>query len=229
MTAVAAEPSAKLAPPLAVLPSLTGRGRWSTPLPVVPQPARKRCPDFAAILRATSPDEQIRQQVASCFYEEIRRLAKKRCRDDVMAEDTAQEALIAALEALGSFRGEAPLRAWLRRIVFTACSRMRRGKAKKLGAELSIEELPPDLVPATDDADQEMVTLLHERLELLERVLAETAEPNRSMLLLHEGQDRSVAELAQQFDLSHQAVKARLKRTRSIVRERLLRIAEQEI
>ncbi|RLB64207.1 MAG: SigE family RNA polymerase sigma factor, partial [Deltaproteobacteria bacterium] len=68
-----------------------------------------------------------------------------------------------------------------------------------------------------------------ERLELLEDVLAKIAEPNRSLLLLHEGRDRSVAELAQQFDLSPEAVKARLKRTRGIVRQRLLQIADQEI
>ncbi|RLB62739.1 MAG: hypothetical protein DRI90_08415, partial [Deltaproteobacteria bacterium] len=103
---------------------------------MAPHPRRKRCPDFAEILRATSPDEQIRQQVARCFHEEILRLAKRRCGDDALAEDASQDALIAALEALGSFRSEAPLRAWLRQIVFTACSRLRRGKAKKLGADL---------------------------------------------------------------------------------------------
>ncbi len=167
--------------------------------------------------------------MARCFHEEILRLAKKRCGDDALAEDASQEALIAALEALGSFRSEAPLRAWLRQIVFTACSRLRRGKAKKLGADLPFDELPDEQVPVTGRADQEVATLLHERLELLEDVLAKIAEPNRSLLLLHEGRDRSVAELAQQFDLSPEAVKARLKRTRGIVRQRLLQIADQEI
>ncbi len=167
--------------------------------------------------------------MASCFHEEILRVAKQRCRDDILAEDTSQEALIVALEALGSFRGEAPLRTWLRRIVSTACSRMRRGKAKKPDSNIPIDAVPAEELPSVQGADQEMAMLLHERLELLEQVLANTAEPNRSLLLLHEGQDRSVAELAEQFDLSHQAVKARLKRARSVVRERLLKLAEQDV
>jgi len=194
----------------------------------MPTPA-KRCPDFAAILRTTSPDEQIRQQVAACFQEEILRVARRRCNDDVLAEEAAQEALITGLEKLGSFRGDAPLQAWLRRLVATACGRLRRGKINAPASNLPLEEelLGGDVSEVTPQ--QEIAMLLGERLDILREVLAEVPEPNRSLLLLREGEGVSLAELAEQFGLSPEAVKARLKRTRGALRERLLAKAEEEV
>lgn len=188
---------------------------------------KKRCPDFAEILRTTPPDSQLRQQIASCFYEELKRLARMRCRNRDNAEDAAHDGLITALERLDSFRGEAPIGAWLRRIVATACSRLQRGRKNDPAYNVNIDDAPRRQIDGEVDPAQESALLIHERLEIMKEALWGVDETNRSLLLLHEGQDASIESLAEQFGLSEEGVKSRLKRTRAHLRQVLLSKAEE--
>jgi len=187
----------------------------------------KRCPDFAQILRTTPPTAAVREQVAICFSEEMGRAARRRCRNDSLSEDAAQDAMMHGLTSLDSYRGEGPLDAWLRKLVVTACSRLRRGRANDPSYRSSLGELPSQ--SAAREATQEVTVLLNQRIEILGEVLGEVEEPNRSLFLLHEGDEVSLAELAERFELTVDGVKARLKRTRARLRERLLAIAESEV
>ena len=190
-------------------------------------PGRRRCPDFARILRETSPNEDLRQQIATCFTAELHRLALLRCRNPAQAEDAAQSGLLTALESLDSFRGDAPIEAWLRRIVSSACSRLQRGRKNDPAFNLPFEETEQEADLDTATAHQEMAVLLNERLNLLREALEEVPEPNRTMFFLHEAQEVPLDELAKTFDVSVEAVKARLKRTRKTLRDGLLRRAEE--
>jgi RNA polymerase sigma-70 factor, ECF subfamily len=187
---------------------------------------KKRCPDFAEILRRTSADSQLRQQVASCFYEELRRMARMQCGDRTKAEDAAHDGLITTLESLDAFRGEAPIEAWLRRIVASACSRLNRGRKNDPTFNLPLEEEIEKGAQQVEDALQESAVLLKERIELLKEALAEVPEPNRSLFVLHEGRDHTIEELARRFELTEEGVKSRLKRTRAHLRQELLTLAE---
>ena len=185
----------------------------------------RRCPDFAAILRESPATGSIRDQVVACFYSEMVRYARRRCPDPGLAEDAAQAAAVTTLESLPSFRGDAPMLAWLRRLVVSACSRLTRGRKNDPAWNRPLEQAAE---PA-QEAGQEWRVMLAERVEILSEVLAEVPEPNRSLLLLHEGEDVPLAELAERFGLSIDGVKARLKRTRKHVRVRLLARAEEAV
>ena len=54
--------------------------------------------------------------------------ARYQCRDETLGQDAFQEAMITALTKLDTYRGDAPIEPWLRRIVVSSCSRLRRGK-----------------------------------------------------------------------------------------------------
>jgi len=193
-------------------------------------PARKkRCPDFARILRDTPPTAALREQVASCFYKEMKRIAMRRCGDAAMAEDAHHDALAAALTGLGSYRGDGPLVHWLSRLVRTACSRLRRGRKNDPDYNRPLDDLLPEQEADPSAGSQELQTLLGERLGLLAAALREVPEPGRSLFLLHEGEDRSLAELAARFSLTEEAVKSRLKRIRARLRKQLLAKAEEEV
>ena len=190
---------------------------------------RKRCPDFARILRERPPDDSLRETIAECFYTEMAKVAHHRCGDPTLAEDALQDGLLKALDALGSFRGEGPMQFWLRRLVITACHRMRRSRKNDPSIHVPVESLGEAAEPATVEPPQEVSVLLDERLGLLSNVLEELDADNRTLLLLHEGEDVPLDELAEQQGLSVNAVKGRLKRTRQKLRVRLLELAEQEI
>ena len=188
----------------------------------------KRCPDFARILKGTSPDSQIRKQIATCFYDELHRMARFRCKNAALAEDAAHDGIITAMESLGSFRGDAPIEAWLRRLVSSACHRLQRGRKNDPAYNLPLDDAPKSADGELHETGQEMALLVHERVLILKEALTDIAEPNRTMFLLHEGQDMSLEDLSKRFDLTVESVKSRLKRTRMKLRDNLIHRAESE-
>lgn len=188
---------------------------------------RKRCPDFAAILRDIPATDAIRNQIAECFYEELKRTARGRCGDMPSAEDALHSGLFNGLEKLASWRREGSLEAWLQRIVINACTRMREGTKNDPKINLSLTDSEGTLEASTMALDAR--TMIRQRLELLVSELAHIPADNADMLVLHEAQDLSLEELAVQFGLSVDGVKGRLKRTRLQLRARLLKKADELI
>jgi RNA polymerase sigma-70 factor, ECF subfamily len=189
--------------------------------------SRTDCPDFAAILRDAASDTAIFELIATCFQDELGRLAARRCRDDALAQDAAQAALLTAFESVDTYRGEAPLEHWLKRLVVSSCSRLRRGRKNAPAFNLPLEALSSESSRVEPvEASQETAVLLRERLRLLERALGELPEANRDLILLHEGEEVPLTELAARFGLTVDGVKARLKRARAQLRQRLIELAE---
>jgi RNA polymerase sigma-70 factor (ECF subfamily) len=181
-----------------------------------------RCPDFAEILRQTSPDRSLFEQIAECFSDRLEEFAKYVCRDEATGQDAFQDAMIAAMTHLDTYRGDSPIEGWLRRIVVSACSRIRRGLKNDPAVTRPLEAIEGGRPLADSKADQELQLLLKERLELLVQEIDGLDEPNRSLLRRHDVEEVPIADLAAQFDMTAEAVKSRLKRGRAQVRERLL-------
>jgi RNA polymerase sigma-70 factor (ECF subfamily) len=138
------------------------------------------------------------------------------------AEDTTQEAFIAAYRGLRTFRGGS-LRAWLLRIAANACyDELRRRKARPAA---SLEESGPaggplDLPDAAEAPDERA-----QRLELaryLQRALATLPFDQRLAVTLSDVHGLSYQEIAQATRASLGTVKSRIARGRDRLR-RLLR------
>jgi len=186
---------------------------------------KTRCPDFAAILRQSAPTPRVRNQIANCFYEELRRTAVRRCDDAPSAEEALHNGLLTGLEKLASWRNEGSLEAWLRRIVHSACTRLTRGMKNDPRINRRLADLEGVLESNAREVDAQV--MMRERLERLASELAHIPPDNAELLVLHEAGDMSLAELAEQFGLSVDGVKGRLKRTRALLRARLLGRAEE--
>jgi RNA polymerase sigma-70 factor (ECF subfamily) len=182
-----------------------------------------RCPDFAEILRQTTPDASLFEQIAVCFSDRLEEYAKYVCRDETSGKDAMQDAMLSAMVNLESYRGDSPIEGWLRRIVVSACSRIKRGRKNDPAINRPLELVEAGRPLAEPAADQELQLLLKERLDLLSREVERLDEPNRSLLRLHDIEEKPIAELASQFDMSEEAIKSRLKRGRALVRERLIK------
>ena len=63
--------------------------------------------------RLASPRDGWRAGELATYASDMRRFARRRVRDEALAEDTVQDALVAALRALPSFQGDSSLKTWL--------------------------------------------------------------------------------------------------------------------
>ena len=179
----------------------------------------KQCPDFARAVREATADESLFAQVVACFARRLSSFAAFTCRDRALGEDAFQDAMVAALDNLSSYRGDAPIEPWLRRIVVSACSRLRRGRKNSPAFNVPLEDEAPAAAAA---ADQELKLMLLEGLERLGREIDALEEPNRSLLVAHDVDEVPVEELAARFAMTPEAVKSRLKRARAAVRDKIL-------
>jgi RNA polymerase sigma-70 factor (ECF subfamily) len=187
----------------------------------------RNCPDLVTALKADGSSKELTDRIIECFSAYMSKLALFWCKEETLAEDAFQESVVIAMKAIESFRGESSLETWLSKLVRTACSRMRRGRKNSPAYNLPMSEVSERADPDSD-GELEVKVQLNERLEILGRSMMELDPINRELFLLHEGQDESIKDLAGKFDLTEEAVKSRLKRTREGLRDRLLKIAQGE-
>jgi DNA-directed RNA polymerase specialized sigma24 family protein len=64
--------------------------------------------------------------------------------------------------------------------------------------------------------------MVSERLMLVQNEIDKLKEPNRTMLMLHDVEEVSIADLTERFKMTEESVKSRLKRSRATVRQNLL-------
>ncbi|MCP4675666.1 MAG: RNA polymerase sigma factor [Deltaproteobacteria bacterium] len=181
-----------------------------------------QCPDFAEIMRQSTPDKSLFEQIATCFSDRLQDFAKYVCRDETRGKDAFQDAMIAAMTHLDTYRGDSPIDAWLRRIVVTSCSRLRRGKKNDPSINRPLDTHEATSALKDSAPNQELRLILRERLELVRREIDALDEPNRTLLMLHDVEEVPIADLTTRFDMTKEAVKSRLKRARAAVRENLL-------
>jgi RNA polymerase sigma-70 factor, ECF subfamily len=127
------------------------------------------------------------------------------------ARDATQEAFIAALRKLSSFRGDAAFTTWMHRVTVNACydllRKQRRQPLLRLAAEDG-EPLPDPGPPEPDHADTTAGTVD------AARALAQVPEEFRIALVLADVQDLPYERIAQVLDVPVGTVKSRVHRGR---------------
>ncbi|MCK9523548.1 MAG: sigma-70 family RNA polymerase sigma factor [Proteobacteria bacterium] len=194
----------------------------AAPTETVDDTQAPQCPDFAEIVRNSDVDESLFEQVASCFSKRLADFANYYCNDFALGQDAFQEAMITTWKQLGTYRGDSPIEPWLRRIVVSSCSRLRRGKKNNRSLHTPLDDHP--MLPELSDhgPSAEMRTMIAQGMERVSAEIDRLNEPNRSLLLRHDVYEESVAALAGEFQMTVDAVKSRLKRSRAQVRSAIL-------
>jgi len=123
------------------------------------------------------------------------------------ARDATQEAFLAALRKLSSFRGEAAFTTWLHRVTVNACYDLLR---KRQRAPL-LDRLPdhePEPPPSPDPADLTALSID------VQRALLHVSDDYRAVMILHDVQDQPYEEVARILRVPVGTVKSRLHRGR---------------
>ena len=136
-----------------------------------------------------------------------------------LAQDAAQEAFIAAYLNLDSLRDPQSLPAWLRRIVFTQCTRIRRRKQPA-----SIDPQTVDM-EATEAGPEELFESAQQR-RIVAAALRSLPERSQEILALFYISGYSYAEVADMLTIPVSTVKKRLHDGRKLMKQRMTEMAE---
>jgi RNA polymerase sigma-70 factor (ECF subfamily) len=131
-----------------------------------------------------------------------------------------QQAYVNAFVHLDQFADRASFSTWLTRIAtYEALARLRqRRRAKELG--MYDTDDPLDAV-ASRDPDPERQALAGELRTALEQALDTLPPAYRAVFVMRDGEGMSTAEAAQCLEVSEEAVKTRLHRARTLLRDEL--------
>ena len=179
--------------------------------------------EAAILARAQQGDREAFWELAAPSVDSIYRLAHRLVRSDEDAEDVVQEAYLQALKAIGEFRGHSRFTTWVHRIAVNQALmklRKRRNDVFPLdavdGGEIGY---PLSLMDWSESALDEVVR--QEAVGTLESAIEELPIDLKTVVVLRDVNGLSNEEAAQALDLPIGAVKWRLHRARSLLRDRL--------
>ncbi len=137
------------------------------------------------------------------------------------AEDVTQEVLLRVLNNFASFRGEGRLAAWLHRVTVNAALLHRRKSLRRRKREMDLPFAEQACEYSAVDASPAQRLLDTEMRDLIERAVARLPKIYREVYVLSDIEELSNADIGEMLHLGISAVKSRLHRARSMMREAL--------
>jgi RNA polymerase sigma factor (sigma-70 family) len=158
---------------------------------------------------ACSGNAQAITQLLDVCQPDIKRFARRACSNAEDAEEAVQVALWQLYRKIGTLRTVATFATWLFRIVERECYRLFRGRDDHAIDDTQIEAMAAPQVPVDLRID-------------LSNAIATLPEAYRVVLILRDVDELTAPEVAAELGLSLDAVKSRLHRARTMLRERLM-------
>ncbi len=131
-------------------------------------------------------------------------------RDPELAADLVQDTFIRALERSDQYRGDAPVRTWLRRILHNIAV----DRARRASHEVVVEQVEERWMDDGYTVDPGAIAVRTETREELEDALARLPFIYRTVVVLHDIEGWKVREVAELMDVGLAAAKQRLRRGR---------------
>lgn len=169
-------------------------------------------------------------ELASRHRHRVERLCRRFFADPEIVRDLSQESFIKAFSGLKGYRLEDPFVGWLRAIVINTCYdelRRRRRHPEETVADFSGPQMSAwvDLVrSATPEEIVEAAEVRREARDLAHRLLGTLKPDDRTVVVLRESEEVSVAEVARIMGWSEAKVKIRAFRARQTMRKQAERI-----
>lgn len=157
----------------------------------------------------------------------IRRYILSLVHDPTVADDLTQETFLRAFRKLETLRDDSRVSAWLYRIATNIC-RDRYRRSSRSPQTVSIEGSSDDdstsigeKLPSTDHPPLELWLDQHEMSACVQEHIEELPDASRAVILLHDVEGMTDAEIADMLGCSLGAVKIRLHRARAKLRNAL--------
>jgi len=167
------------------------------------------------------------ERLVSKFADRAYRLAIGITGNPQDAEEAVQDAFWNVIRKIDTFRGDAALGSWIYRITANAAYRRRRSGARRRD-EISLEEILPffhedaSADPIVDWSGQlEDPAVQAELRSVLTSALEDLPDHYRAVIILHDIDGLSMAEVADCLTITVPTAKARAHRARLVLRRRL--------
>jgi RNA polymerase sigma-70 factor (ECF subfamily) len=144
------------------------------------------------------------------YREPLYRFALSITRDPDLAGDLVQDTMVRALQRADQYRGDAPVGAWLRRILHNLAI----DRARRAVREVVVEEVEDAWMDDTYTVDPAAIAVRTQIREELEDALARLPVIYRSTVVLHDVEGWTVRQIAELQQVSLPAAKQRLRRGR---------------
>ena len=180
--------------------------------------------DLDLARRAQDGDESAFAEIVKRYSPRVFGVASRFFRQRSLVEEAAQEVFLKAFTQLGKFEGRGSLEGWLTRIATNTCLNMVRGAKRR--PEVTISDLSVDESNWLDERLIDGSNQLQNSVEssvvaadLADRVLSVLSPEDQMTLLMIDGEDASVKEVAEVTGWSESKVKVRAFRARRRIRD----------
>ena len=179
--------------------------------------------DLDLARQAQDGDESAFAEIVRRYSPRVFSVASRFFRQRSLVEEAAQEVFLKAFTQLGSFEGRGSIEGWLTRIATNTCLNMIRGAKRR--PELTVSDLTDDEAQwldqhsGGDGREQPSVENSVVATDLADRLLGVLSPEDQQALLMIDGEDASIKEVAEATGWSESKVKVRAFRARRKVRE----------
>ena len=177
--------------------------------------------DLDLARQAQVGDESAFAEIVRRYSPRVFSVASRFFRQRSLVEEAAQEVFLKAYTQLGSFEGRGSLEGWLTRIATNTCLNMVRSSKRR--PESTVSDLTDDeagwLDQQSGDGAQPSVENDLVATDLADRLLSVLSPEDQQALLMIDGEDASIKEVAEVTGWSESKVKVRAFRARKKVRE----------
>jgi len=173
--------------------------------------------------QAQDGDESAFAEIVRRYSPRVFSVASRFFRQRSLVEEAAQEVFLKAFTQLGSFEGRGSIEGWLTRIATNTCLNMIRGAKRR--PELTVSDLTDDEQQwldhqaGGDGSEQRSVENSLVATDLADRLLSVLSPEDQQALLMIDGEEASIKEVAEATGWSESKVKVRAFRARKKVRE----------
>jgi len=181
-----------------------------------------------ALIRDRDPDSL--DKALALLQNTVYAFSMKVCGHPEDAEDTMQEVLLKSIPHLPKFESPRALAVWLYKVARNRGISNRRGEKNSAANNISLDELMPNSRELSELMSRtpgpEAVALHRESGKHLRQAILAVPPAYRMVLVLHDMEELSTAEVAQITGLREGTVRVRLHRARLLVRRYLADLAK---
>lgn len=177
-----------------------------------PQPGTAIQAEQTLVRRAQAGDHEAYRALYEAYLPRIHGLAYRMCGDADLADDLVQAAFVRVYGSLTSYRGDAPLGAWLHRVAVSVILNGLRAERRRRTRELPLEHAR---------ASEPAAAARPELALALERAMDTLSEEARMVVILHDVEGYSHDEIAGMMGIRAGASRVRLVRARARLKDAL--------